>query len=355
MSKKKPKKDSDLVNILLSKPKKDIHKPYYPWFDKDHTHQMDLLFLPHDGNYKYALVVVDVGTRVMDAEALASKESSAVLKGLQTIYKRKILSKPMIMSVDDGNEFKGDVKKWLMNNDIMLKVAKPQRHRQVAVVEAKNKVIGKKLFKRMIQQELLTGVQSNAWVEDLPNVVKELNVIAKSKKIKQQETDYSCIGNDCKLLNEGDKVRKAFDAPRDVISGKRLPGTFRETDIRWTIEPHTISKVSFIPGQPPLYSLDNDDTTMYTKNQLMPFKGEIVQKQGSEVIRPVDKIGKHDVYVVESIVAKRKFRNKFEYLVKWKGYSSDDNTWENAAKMKEDIPELVKEFEKNKVTLKKNT
>lgn len=200
----------------------------------------------------------------------------------------------------------------------------------------------------MIQQELITGVQSNSWVEDLPTVVKELNALAKSKKVKPQDFTYQCVADDCNLFEEGTQVRKALDAPRDVISGKRLPGAFRETDIRFTIEPHTITKVNFIPDQPPLYSLDNDDSTMYTKLQLLPYEGETVQKKGYDVIRPVDKKKGKDVWVIEKIVAKRKFRNRNEYLVKWSGFDSSDNTWELATIIKEDAPELVEEFEQSK-------
>ena len=34
------------------------------------------------------------------------------------------------------------------------------------------------------------------------------------------------------------------------------------------------------------------------------------------------------VYIVERIVDRRKVKNKVEYLIKWSGYSSDENTWE---------------------------
>ncbi|XP_041371500.1 chromobox protein homolog 3-like, partial [Gigantopelta aegis] len=35
-----------------------------------------------------------------------------------------------------------------------------------------------------------------------------------------------------------------------------------------------------------------------------------------------------DVYIQEQIIEKRKIGKRTEYLVKWEGFDSDDNTWE---------------------------
>ena len=48
------------------------------------------------------------------------------------------------------------------------------------------------------------------------------------------------------------------------------------------------------------------------------------------------------VFTVERIVKKRKVRGRFEYLLKWEGYSEDENTWER----EEDIldPDMIQAF-----------
>ena len=38
-------------------------------------------------------------------------------------------------------------------------------------------------------------------------------------------------------------------------------------------------------------------------------------------------------YEVEKIIGRRKIKNKYEYLIKWKGYSIDESTWEPEDKL----------------------
>ncbi|XP_068715624.1 heterochromatin protein 1-like [Montipora capricornis] len=51
-------------------------------------------------------------------------------------------------------------------------------------------------------------------------------------------------------------------------------------------------------------------------------------------------------YEVEKVVDKRIHKGRVEYLLKWKGYSSDENTWEAEDSL--DCAELLQEYENQK-------
>lgn len=354
MTSKSKVTDSMLDNLYIKPLKnKGENKTHYPQFEKNFIHQADLLFLPHDDKYKYALVVIDIGSRLVDAYPVKEKSSQHIINAFNQIYRKsKYLEKPKVISVDSGTEFKGDVGKYFEDElEIKVKTAIPGRHRQQGVVEIKNKDIGKLLFRRMTAEELLTGHPATSWVSDLPKVIDEINAKTlkkKTPKVKEiKPTDYKCAGDACNMLMQGTKVRVALDLPRDVATGKRLPGAFRESDIRWEIKPRTIMKTLVSPGTVPMYLVDDDKGNInynvaYTKNQLqvIPINEKLPD---SSLIRgnTTNNVKK---YVVEKLLDRKKEKNKIMFLVKYKGYNEPE--WHARKDLFKDIPELIKDFEK---------
>ena len=58
-------------------------------------------------------------------------------------------------------------------------------------------------------------------------------------------------------------------------------------------------------------------------------------------------IENEETFEIEKIIAKRKNGRKNEYLISWKGYSENDNTWETGIDLKKDgFGELIKKFDR---------
>lgn len=335
---------TDVVNELFRKPKKDkgVNAPTFYRYKPNTVQQADLLFLPNDDGYKYLLVVVDVGSRLTDAQPLKDKKGSSILNAFQKIYSRNTLKLPQKLEIDSGTEFSDSIK-WFNNQDIIVRVAKTGRHRQQAIVERRNQSIGTALFKRMVAQEIVTEEQSNQWIDDYKDVIDDLNKKEKNRKIKPPSDDYLCHKDACELLNQGDKVRVALEAPRDVVSNQKLHGKFRDSDIRFEIKPKTITDVIIQPNKPPLYLVDNDHKQAYTKNQLLPVKKNETNPNENK-LRPIKDNGVSK-FIIDKILDKKKINNKIHYNVKWKGYS--ETTWEPRSILIKDVPHLIKEFDNN--------
>lgn len=333
---------------LYRRPKKETKNEmgnFNQVYAADAVHQADLLFLPEDDGYKYALVVTDIATRVSDAEPLKSKNSSEVAKALQKIYARKVLKMPDVLAVDSGKEFGGDVRSYLQRNKAGLKIGKPGRHRQQAVVERTNQYFAKALFMRMQAQELLTGETSKEWVQDLPHFVKYVNQYRKREppKVSYQP---KCSGDDCDVLEIGTKVRIKLDNPLDFVTDKKLHGKIRVTDIKWDPHPRTIKNLMLLPGQPPMYMLNDeknpdrmDSSATYTKKQLQ------VVSEDEEAPDPIVIRGKPTTYVVQKIVGRKKEKNRIYLKVRWKGFPPDQDTWQLRSELIKSVPQLVKDFE----------
>ena len=277
---------STLVKDLMQVPKKDVGKniPHHVAFQKDAVHQLDILFLPSDNGYKYCLTVVDIYSRSADGEPIKNKTSKGVVEALKKIYSRPYLNKPSIFfQVDDGTEFKGDFTKYAEENNIAIRRALPNRHRQQAVVEALNGTIARVIFELQNIEELGTRKVNKKWVKILPTVIEEYNGMIKEKKPKKETMGKpTCAGDGCNLFQEGDSVRVILDYPINIATGKKLDGKFRKTDIRWSEEIHKIENIVIAPNQPPLYQVKGIKAN-YTKNQLKKVE---TPKKVKEVIKP---------------------------------------------------------------------
>jgi hypothetical protein len=86
--------------------------------------------------YRYLFVIVDLHSNNFDIEPIRSKTPEDVLKGMKKIMTREYIPEiKASIRTDSGSEFKGIYHKWLYDNDIFHRIAKPNRHQQNANAE----------------------------------------------------------------------------------------------------------------------------------------------------------------------------------------------------------------------------
>ena len=69
------------------------------------------------------------------------------------------------------------------------------------------------------------------------------------------------------ILPIGTRVRVKLDYPINLVNKKRLVGTFRSSDIRWTRDIKIITNIILKPGFPIMYQV-NDENIHRTRNEI---------------------------------------------------------------------------------------
>merc|ERR1712223_557941 len=88
-----------------------------------------------------------------------------------------------------------------------------------------------------------------------------------------------------------------------------------------------------------------DETNLNCDNLIKAFNKKSEKKESDN--------DSDEEFVVEKVLDKRTNKGKVQYHIKWKGYSNDDNTWEEVDTL--DCKKLIEEFEKNLKKESKNS
>ena len=284
-----PNETEELVNFLNNrdnktwlrkaiqqrrKAKKYSHLKF-PNFALNHYHQYDVLYITHDGGYKYILSVVDVGTGACGLRPLKNMAQNDILTALDSIYTEEDqpLRYPDRIKTDKARHFgwaRGDSVstrsrwgRWLINHSIIHKFYYKNRKQTVLPVESLNRIVSRAIYYIQYRYEQRSdwNFQYKKWVHLLPTIQKTINQNRDTTTPPNIPKDFvknKKAPDDIIPINT--QVYKFLEAPTDPVSGKTLPGKFRSTDIRLEKNPRTIKNIQFLDGQSVVsYELSGDD------------------------------------------------------------------------------------------------
>ena len=253
-------------------------------------------------NYRYVFTNIDVFSKIAYAYPIKSKKIQDIKPCFQKIFEK---NKPKyIWSDKESSFFSKEMQQFFKNNNV--KIYHTNSHLKSVVIERFNRSL------RELMMKHFTKNNNTIWYNILPKLIKIYNnryhSTIKMKPIQVNKKNEKYIKENIYTYDEtsktpkfkiGDlvrislKTRKIFDKP----SG----------NIKWSEELfkiHSINKTNVITYK--IKDMNNEiiDGIFY-QQELQKTKNT------------------SEVYIIEKIIRK----NKNKYLVKWRGYSNDFNSW----------------------------
>jgi hypothetical protein len=277
----------------------------------DYNYMADILHLPTDKfGFNKVLVISDLADDSFDIEKMKGESADETLKAYKKIIQRGIIKIPYAsLLTDGGSSFKGVFHKFLYDNGINHRVARPGRHHQLSNVDSLCRQLGDIFNGIMNKKEEETGKVSKAWTHAIDEVRGKLNnyrrsrgvklpkdlttyeypifdnVIPKikNKKIKTTTTEGGDLKDDEEAhpteqmkytqikpkYKVNDLVNVLLEEPQTILGKKQPTKTFRMGDLRLEKKKRKILKVLYYSGPNPYrYLIDGLPNASYTEREL---------------------------------------------------------------------------------------
>jgi hypothetical protein len=275
----------------------------------DYNYMADILHLPTDKfGFNKLLVICDIADDTFDIEKLKGESAEETLIAYRKIIKRGIIKIPYAsMLTDGGSSFKGVFHKYLYDNGVDHRVARPGRHHQLSSVDSLCRQLGDVFNGIMNKKEEETGKISKAWTHAIEEVRGKLNNYRRSRGVKLPNdlTTYeypifdnvipkikikkikTTKGGDLKEEEEafptdpnqytqikpkykvGDLVNVLLEEPQTILGKKQPTKNFRMGDLRLEKKKRKVLKVLYYSGPNHFrYLVDGLPGASYTEQEL---------------------------------------------------------------------------------------
>ena len=258
-------------------------------------------------NYKYILTVIDFFSKYSWCYPLKTKNSEEIINSFKDIFK-KSKRKPKLFQSDEGSEFTNNQTQNFFKNNNIKWYHTFNRDIKCSICERYNRTILNKIYKNF------TLNNNTIWINDLDKLVNEYNN-SYHRSIKMKPINASLKSNENIVRNNLFNFRNTNKKPKFSINDKvrvsLLKNTFEKSyTSNWTEE---------------IFIIDDIKTSNVHYYFLKNLQGKKIDEMFYEQELLKTNMKENDLYIIEKIIKK----NKNKYLVKWRGYSDDFNTYVN--------------------------
>ena len=301
-------------NFTMEDLSNELSKPTINKFERqkvivnhiDEIHNTDLVDMSQyskmNKGYKYIFTNIDIFSKIAYAFPLKSKKIQDIKPCFEKIFEN---NKPKYIWSDKESAFLSkEMQQFFKDNNI--KIYHTNSHLKAVVIERFNRSL------RELMMKHFTKNNNTVWYNILPKLIKTYNnryhSTIKMKPIQVNKSNEKYIKENIYTYNKTSKIPKFKINDLVRISLKRRDLFDKpSSNIKWSEELfkiHSIKKSNVIT-----YKIKdlNDEI----------IKGVFYEK---ELQKTKNNSG---VYIIEKIIRK----NKDKYLVKWRNYSNDFNSW----------------------------
>ena len=261
-------------------------------------------------NFRYLLTVIDVFSKYAWARAIKNKEAATLVRAMRDILNSsdgQLFKPPALLQTDKGREF-DNVKFRAMLDEYNIKLFSTYSIKKAAVVERFNRTLKTKMWREF------SARGSYKWIHILDDLMREYNN-SKHRAIGMMKPNEITAKDESFLreIHDKDHISRSRGVVRFKVGNyvriSRLKGKFEKGYTpNWSTELFVIRKVQ--PTCPVTYLLKD-------------IKGNLIE--GGFYNEELQKTSLKDTYLVDKIVKRRGNR----VLVKWYGFPSSENTWED--------------------------
>jgi transposase InsO family protein len=302
-----------------------LHKPIKKKFETrkvyvhgiDNQWQADLVemqeFSKENEGLKYLLTIIDCFSKYAWAIPIKDKTADQTIEAFNNIFKQR---KPLKLQTDKGKEFiNKKFQELLKRNNIHW--FSTNSDLKASIVERFNRTLKTKMWK------YFTQIGTRKWIDIVDDLVYNYNnsyhrsikmTPVEGSKKENESIVYKNLYRESKLSKKSNKFKVG-----DKVRISKWKGTFEKGYLpNWTRELFTVSKV--LNTSPTTYKIED-----YNDEEI----------EGSFYEPELVKFDKQDeVYEVEKILKTRIKNGEKEYLVSWRSYGPEYNSWIPAENLK---------------------